>query len=104
MKRPEPTNRLKQASLTGETCAARVAASQVGFYVPTLARFQFIVQIQSDPGQHFLAFTHKSILQTARAAAVFGCLLASARRSFALARPNLDMTVPAGHESIVAIS
>ena len=28
----------------------------------------------------------------------------SARLSFARARPSLDMTVPAGHESIVAIS
>ena len=103
MKRTAPANIFKQASLTIETCAARSAVSQMDRYIFALARFQFVIEIQTDPVENFFAVTHKLFFQTAFAAAL-GCQLASARRSFARARPNLDMTVPAGHSSIVAIS
>jgi hypothetical protein len=103
VKRTAPANIFKQASLTIETCAARSAVSQMDRYISALPRFQFVIQIQTHPVENFFAVTHKLFFQTAFAAAL-GCQLTSARLSFARARPNRDMTVPAGHESIVAIS
>src|SRR5258706_4562341 len=63
VKRTAPANIFKQASLTIETCLARIAVSQVDRYISALLRFQFIIQIQGHSSEDIFAFTRNSIFR-----------------------------------------
>jgi hypothetical protein len=63
VKRTAPANIFKQASLTIETCSARIAVSQVDRYISALLRFQFIIQIQGHSSENIFAFTHNSFFR-----------------------------------------
>src|SRR5258705_9720967 len=63
LKRTAPANIFKQASLTIETCSARIAVSQVDRYISALLRFQFIIQTQSHPVENFFAVAHSQFFK-----------------------------------------
>src|SRR5216683_1247885 len=101
IKRATTADAFKEALLPPEYFAASLTRPQVRIQIGALSAFQFIVEVESYLVSDFLALIHASLARDSLLAlpvlhSVSNCL------SFSLARPSRDITVPAGHPSMLA--